>query len=296
MATAKTTRRFEIKQDDDGLISVPADVRRADRNFLEQRLFYLSTAQTGCTMCPADLQELGYDVSVPVTLPFIRIGMYDFFNTSVSVSDKNIIGAGLLKWMNFSISNTESAFEIDLISRLKPLVEKGVNPNIKSSALSRVKSSRYHDNENWLTWEEIDACYPNSWILLTDGEDEQIGPGGEIIWRSETQAPDVSEQNTLLYCNKSQASKSAFIIKIEDYVRYRGFSKPDQAYSVFVEELEARLAPPKINRFYYDPVSKQGKLYVMRKSFASASDIYADTNAVLTQEAIDELFREYGVE
>ena len=331
MAVAKTLRKYEIKPDESGLIGIPVDVCRADGNVLEQIPFYLSTAAVGCEMRAADLKALGYDVSAPVVstsadsasadsapvdsapvasasvvsapvasapvvLPFIRIGIYDFFNISVEVSDANIIGAGLLKWLNFSISNSESMFDVDLIDRLKPLVEKGVNPNIKSSALSRIKSSRYNDDKNWFAWEEIDTRYPNSWILLSESEENETDPGGEILWHSETEIPEVSQNNTLLYCNKSIADKKPFLVQLEDYVRCRGVSKPDQAFSVFVEELEAKLAPPRINRFYYDTVSKQGKLYVMRKTSVAASDKYIDPNAVLTQEAIDELFLEYGVE
>jgi len=246
-------------------------------------------------MCSADLQALGYDVAAPITLDFIRIGNYDFYNIAVNVSDMNIIGAGLLKWLNFSISSSESAFEADLIHRLKPLVEKGVNPAIKSCALSRVKSSRYNDNDNWITWEEIDVRCPNSWVLLAEVDEEEVDAGGEVLWHSQTEIPDVSHEGIFLYCNKSIAVKKPFSVQFEDFVRFRGFSRPDQAYQVFVEELEAKLAPPRVNRFYYDAVSKQGKLYIMRKTLHAASESTGESNAVLTQDAIDALFVEYGV-
>jgi len=295
MATAKTIRRYETIADQNGLISVPVDVCRSDGSVLERRDFHISTATPGCSMTAADLQVLGYDASEPVTLPFIRIGMYDFFKIHVEVSDANVIGAGLLKWLNFSLSNSEGSFDVDLIDRLKPLVEKGVNPNIKSGVLSRVKSSQYNDNENWLTWEEIDARYPNSWVLLADiSEDEETSLGGEVLWHSESGRPDTSHEDTLVYCNKSAADKKPFMVNFEDYVRCRGFAKPDQAFTVFVEAFESTLPPSKANRFYYDPVSKQGRHFALRKSFHSGDNV--DPNAVLTQDAIDALFAEYEVE
>lgn len=296
MATVKTSRRYEIKADDEGLLSVPVDVCRSDGKTLEQRSFYLSTAIAGCSMRSVELQELGYDILKPLALLFIRVGVYDFFNISIEVSDVNVIGANLLKWLNFSISNTENSFDVDLMDRLKPLVEKGVNPNIKSGALNRVKSSKYNHNENWFTWEEMDARYPNSWVLLAENSEEEVDLGGEILWHSETEIPDTARGNALLYCNKSIADKKPFMVQFEEDLRCRGFAKPDQAFSVFVEELEAKLAPPKINRFYYDTMSKQGKLYVVRKSIGPIVDQNIDPNAVLTQDAIDALFVEYGVE
>ena len=295
MATIITSRRYEIKINDDGLISIPFDVCRSDGKAMEQQSFHLSTAVAGCSMGTAELESLGYDVLKPVVLPFIRVGIYDFFNIPVIASEVNVIGGNLLKWLNFSISNTENSFDADLIDRLKPLVEKGVNPNIKPAALSRVKSSKHNQHESWLTWEEIDARYPNSWVLVLDGDGDMADLGGEVVWHSETEIPDTSQGNTVLYCNKSLALKKPFLVQLDDYFRCRGFAKPGQAFSVFVEELEAKLAPPKINRFYFDVMSREGKLYSMRKSRGLAADNSIDSNAVLSQEEIDALFDEYGV-
>ncbi|MCL2698967.1 MAG: hypothetical protein FWE68_01510, partial [Defluviitaleaceae bacterium] len=205
MATANTSRKYEIKADDSGLISVPVEVSRSDGSALEQRSFYLSTAVAGCTMRAADLQALGYDASAPAAVPFIRIGVYDFYNVSVEAADANVIGANQLKWLNFTVSNSEGMFDVDLIDRIKPLVEKGINPNIKPGALSRIKNSAYNDNGNWLTWEEIDNRYPNSWVLLAAEDEDPIDLGGEVLWCSDTENPDVTQEGTFLYCNKAAA-------------------------------------------------------------------------------------------
>ncbi len=286
-----TKCEMNLNVDVDGLASIPVDISNEGGSLLTEIPFYTSTGSIVTTMKAETLRQLGYDVDGKdaVIIPVMRLGYYDFNKTSVIIGSENILGANILKSLEFSFSYTEKTFVVDLSSRLKSFVQKGLNPTISPMLNSRLKSSKFNDMENWFMWNEIDNRFPNAWVLLWGGDDE-VDCGGEVLWSSETEIPETIQDNTFLYCNKSVATEKPFNVSFEESIRLRSFSSPDKNYEEEINRLEALLVTPTINRFYYDIISKQGKVFLKDKVNNVSSKNASD--GVLTQKQIDDLLQQ----
>ncbi len=289
MADAKRKLNWDV--DDDGRGCVPIDVCDVEAKEMYKFEFYISTGMVDTTMTAEALAQLGYTVSQTdfITITVIRVGYYDFHDIQVRVGSQNVLGAHVLCALDIHVSYGTNTFEVNISERLKVMVERGLNKTIRPAYKSQIKDSTFNAIGEWFTWSEIDHRFPNSWVLLWGGDDT-ADFGGEVLWHSETEIPETIQDNTFLYCNKSVATEPPFFVQLEDSIRLRYFAQPDEAFTEAINRHEGLLVTPTINRFYYDVISKQGKLFVKDKPATLSPNM---GGGLLTQAEIDQLVAQF---